>query len=156
MKAFLFALALVALLSGTAQASTFRVDDSGSQVLRPSVNMKWDDDTAGLRRGVLPSGVTGQLPVLVRLNVQPWQGKMGRIYMTMPPIPAGPMTATWTTQGRLLPGALRSGERALVYQGIIGPDVLEDTFLITLQADGNQLVRSERLEFSFEIDVDSP
>ena len=66
------------------------------------------------------------------------------------------MTATWTTQGRLLPGALRSGERALVYQGIIGPDVLEDTFLITLQADGNQLVRTERLEFSFEIDVDSP
>jgi len=60
------------------------------------------------------------------------------------------------TQGRLLPGAVRSGERTLVHAGLIDADTLEDTLRLSIQADGRDLARGEQLAFSFEIDLDAP
>jgi hypothetical protein len=48
---------------------------------------------------------------------------------------------------------VRAGERTLVYSGPIDTDVLEDELLLTIKADGRRLVRTEQLDFSFEIDV---
>src|SRR3546814_15322827 len=76
--------------------------------------------------------------------------------MLLPEQPAGAITATWTTRGRLLPGVLRAGERALVYAGpIAGGGLLEDTLRLRIDADGRRLPRSQQLAFSFEIDLDS-
>lgn len=135
-----------------AVAATHPVDDSASQVLKPSVAMKWDDPVATARGGV-QAGVTGQVAVLVRLNVSRWKGQNGRLYLTVPAPASGPLTVGWSTRGPLLPGSLRAGERALVFSGTLPTDLLEDTLLLTLRADGNQLVRPERLTFSFEIDT---
>lgn len=134
-------------------AATYPVDDSASQVQGSSVRMKWDDPVpqAGAR-----STVSGEITVLVRLNLSPWQGRHGRIYMTVPAQSSGPVTATWTTRGRLLPGVLRAGERTLVYAGPIQGELIEDTMRLLIQADGQRLVRTEQLNFSFEIDVESP
>lgn len=149
---------LATLLMGgvfSASAATYKVDDSASQVLRPSVNMQWDDPI-GPMRSQPSSGVTGKVTVLVRLDVRQWKGKAGRIYMKLPTPPTGPVSATWSSRGQLLPGVLRSGDRTLVFSGLVPSDMLEDTIQLTIRADGNQLVRTERLEFSFEIDVDGP
>jgi hypothetical protein len=129
------------------------VDDSASQVLDNSVRMKWDSiaPRAGER-----STVSGDVGVLVRLDTSPWAGRHGRIYLLLPAQPSGEMTARWTTQGRLLPGLLRSGERALVYSGLLPAGLLEDTLRLALRADGGKLVRAEQLTFSFEVDVESP
>src|SRR3546814_3910708 len=79
-------------------------------------------------RGAALHMVSGEIAVRVRLDVSPWQGRSGRIYMLLPEQPAGAITATWTTRGRLLPGVLRAGERALVYAGpIAGGGLLGDT-----------------------------
>jgi hypothetical protein len=78
---------------------------------------------------------------------------MGRIYLTLQNTPLGPLSTSWTTRGRLLPGSVRAGERTLVYSGPIDTDVLEDELLLTIKADGRRLVRTEQLDFSFEIDV---
>jgi hypothetical protein len=148
------ALALTGLLACLpAAAATYKVDDSASQVLGNNVRMKWDSvvPQAGRR-----STVSGEITVLVRLDVTQWQGRQGRIYMTLPAQPAGQVTATWTTQGRLLPGVLRAGERTLVYTGPIQAGLVEDTLRLLIQADGRKLVRPEQLIFSFEIDVESP
>ncbi|MEJ7745716.1 MAG: hypothetical protein WKF61_02970 [Luteimonas sp.] len=131
--------------------STFRVDDSGSQVLGNTVQMKWD--SVAPQRGERPT-VSGAITVLVRLDLAQWQGSNARIYMTLPAQAAGPVTATWTTQGRLLPGILRAGERALVYAGVMPTALLEDTMRLVIQADGQKLVRTEQLNFAFEIDLE--
>ena len=140
--------------SPLATAATYPVDDSGSQVQGSNnLRMKWDDRVP--RHGAR-STVSAETLVLVRLNLSQWQGRQGRVYMTLPAQATGPITATWSTRGRLLPGLLRAGERALVYAGPIQVDTLEDTLRLSIQADGQRLVRSEQLAFSFEIDVDLP
>lgn len=139
--------ALVAPLPAMAQAQ--RVDDSASQVLSPLVRMKWEDLAPGGSNDLV-----GQVTVLVRLDVAPWRGRNARIYHVLAPQPQGRVFASWTTRGVLLAGAVRDGERTLVYSGPITTDMLEDTFVMQLRADGNQMVRPEQLEFSFEIEAE--
>lgn len=148
------ALAMGFLPIPTATATTtHRVDDGASQVLGNTLQMKWD--SAVPQRGQRAT-VSGAITVLVRLNLATWQGRTGRVYMTLPAQPTGPVTATWTTQGRLLPGTLRAGERTLVYAGVMPASPYEDTMRLVIQTDGQRLVRVEQLNFSFEIDVENP
>lgn len=139
-----------ALAAPAARAATHRVDDSGSQVTNPNVQMRWDASVPGAQG----RGVVGALEVALRLDVAAWRGRTGRIYMTLPASPSGPLQVAWTTQGRLLPGRLSAGERALVYAGPIADDALRDRLRLTVQADGQRLERAETLNFSFEIDLD--
>jgi len=148
------ALALTcALLAATVSAQTYRVDDSGSQVLGGPLRLK---PITPMPHGELATALFGQTGVLVRLDVASWKGRRGRIYMSLPQQPGGQVAAAWSTQGRLLPGVVRSGERTLVYAGPIGADMLEDTLRLRIQADGRGLARDSRLAFSFEIDLDAP
>ena len=134
-------------------AQTYPVDDSASQVLGSTLRLKPDAMPA---RSAPMYMVSGEIAVRVRLDVSPWQGRQGRIYMRMPEQSGGAITATWSTRGRLLPGTLRAGERTLVYAGLIGSAMLEDTLRLRIDADGRTLPSSEQLAFSFEIDLDSP
>lgn len=152
--AWMLTLVLTSLaVPALAQTTTYRVDDSGTRVSAPNVQMRWDAITPG---SALRAGVSGALDVALRLNTAPWRGHVGRIYMTLPASPSGPLTASWTSQGRLLAGTLRAGERSLIYSGAISGDVLEDQLRLQLQTDGQRLVRAETLNFSFEIDLDGP
>jgi hypothetical protein len=148
---------MAALLAGYAMpvmaATTYVVDDSMSEVLRNTLPMKWDSVVP--RRGERAT-VSGAITVLVRLNLAPWRGRPGRVYMTLPALPSGPVSVTWTTHGALLPGHLQSGERVLVYAGLMPGGLLEDTVQLTIQADGQRLARPEQLHFGFEIDVETP
>ncbi|MGO1073487.1 hypothetical protein [Lysobacter sp. CA199] len=144
------ALALSAA-TAPALAASYRVDDSGTQVSAPNVQMRWDSPLPG---GGAGSGVTGVLDVALRLNVATWRGRVGRVYMSLPASPSAPLTATWTSQGRLLPGSLRAGERGLVYSGLIPETALEDHLRLSLRTDGQRLLRAETLNFTFEIDLD--
>lgn len=142
----------LALAAGTALAQTHRVDDSASQVLSSTLRLQPADSPA---RGVLSTRVAGEVEVLVRLDVSPWQGRSGRIYMTLPADAADAAYAVrWSTRGRLLAGALRPGERALVHAGPLPDALLQDTLRLHIEADGTRLRRAEQLAFSFEIDLD--
>ena len=156
MKGFFASAFLVATLlpvPRAALAATYPVDDSASQVLDSSLRMKWDSVAPQSGHG---AGVTGITTVLVRLDTAAWNGRQGRIYMVLPEQPIGQVSASWTTRGPLLPGALRSGERALVYAGPLRSNLIEDTLRLVIQADGQRLVRTEQLRFSFEIDLETP
>lgn len=147
----LAALLLVANLP--AMAETRRVDDSASQVLGTTLRLKPE---ALFARGAQANMLSGQITVLVRLDVAAWKGRQARIYMTLPEQPVDAIMASWTTRGRLMPGAVHPGERALVYAGPIQADRLEDTMRLDIRADGRKLLRDEQLAFAFEIDMDTP
>lgn len=148
--ALLLAIAIATAWAMPVAAQTYPVDDSASEVLQPGlVPMRWD---SLVPRPGQPSTISGQVVVRVRLDVSPWRGRQARIYQKLPAMPSGPVTARWTADGPLLAGTLRDGERTLVYSGPIESNRLEDTFRMTLQADGDRALRPQSLAFSFEIE----
>jgi hypothetical protein len=113
--------------------------------------MQWRSPAPG--RGASDE-VEGSAVVTVRLNTAPWMNRNGKIFLVLPPVPVGEVTAEWTTQGRLLAGQVRSGSRTLVFAGPIRTSVIEDTILLRISTDGRRLASPQRLAFQFEIDVD--
>jgi len=128
----------------------FKVDDSGTVVLDPVLEMQWQ-----------PPGATGSTSLVsastrvsIQLNLASWVGRTGRIYMTLPRSPGPTVRATWRTGGTLLPGTVISGDRTLVYAGPVTSPVMRDLIDIALEADGARLSQPEALAFGFEIELD--
>ena len=128
----------------------YRVDDSGTVVVDPVLEMQWQEPG---RTGTT-SLVSAATRVSVQLNLAAWVGRSGRIYMTLPRTAGPTVRATWRTGGTLLPGTLVSGDRSLVYAGAINSSLLRDLIDIELEADGARLARPEALAFGFEIEID--
>jgi hypothetical protein len=140
------------LVAAAAAAATFVVDDSGSIPFETQVNTRWRDGAGGGRQ--MSNDIEGGATVAIRLNLQPWLNRNGRIYLALPQQPVGVVNVEWATQGRMLPGKLQSGERTLVFAGPIRASVLEDNFTVRVVADGRRVAAAQRLKFHFEIDVD--
>lgn len=136
----------------TAGAATYVVDDSSTLPYETQVPGRWRNSMGPQRQ--MSNEIEGSATVNVRLDLAPWQNRNGRIYLALPQQPIGVVDVEWSTQGRLLPGRLRSGERTLVYAGPIRTSYLEDTFAVRVVADGRRVVSTQRLQFHFEIDVD--
>ena len=160
---FKFSLILCALLAApmTAHAQdavtepatgqAFRVDDSGTVVLDPVLQMQSQTNGRTIPGSPLVSGSTR---VSVQLNLLAWTGKTGRIFMTLPRSSGPTVRATWQTGGTLLPGSLISGDRSVVYAGPITAPLLRDLIDIKLEADGARLIQPEARAFGFEIELD--
>ena len=152
-----FGLAMASMLIGAAMscgaawAGTKPIDDTGTVTLQPTVGMRWQELSPRRRASSLMEGTTR---LRVRLNLQPWVGHTGRIYMVLPAQLPGNIEATWTTTGRLPPGSVRAGSRAQVYAGPVTAAVLEDTLTLTLTVDGTRMLQSYNVFFRFEIDED--
>jgi hypothetical protein len=145
------ALLALGLAMPAGATTTYRVDDSLTLPHESNQAMKWRSLAPNRTAG---NAVEGTSVITIRLDTAPWMNKTGRIYMALPEQPIGQVTAEWTTQGRLLPGQLVSGNRTLVYAGPIKSGTLEDTIALKITADGRRLVAAQRLQFYFEIDVD--
>lgn len=128
---------------------TFRVDDSGTVVLDPFLEMQWQP--AGPAAG--SSIVSASTRVSIQLNLALWVGQAGRIYMTLPRSSGPTVRASWRTGGGLLAGSLISGERTLVYSGPIGSAILRDIIDLKLEVDSTRLTNPETLSFGFEIEL---
>ncbi len=147
LKTFIALLAVV--LSFSTWAATFIVDDSASVVLDANLPMQW--------RSLAPAAgdhqVLGTTRVQVRLNTSAWVGKFGRIYMALPAQPNGTVNVKWQVQGLMLPGQLNSGQRGLVWSGVIPSALLEDVMTVAVQTDGRLLSAPQLLRFYFEVDI---
>jgi hypothetical protein len=144
-------IALLASIASPAGAATYRVDDSASIPHESSATLQW--------RHIAPSRggdntVEGATVVQVRLSLAPWIGRNGRVFLVLPEQSLGQVRVTWTTQGRLLPGRLISGERVLVYAGPVTTPFIDETLALKIETDGTRLSSSHRLNFHFEIDID--
>ena len=103
----------------------------------------------------MSSLVEGRLDATLRLNTAAWRGQTGRLYLYVPAQASGTISVEWSSanNGPLMPGRLLSGQRGLLYSGVM-PAVLEDTLAIRLEADGERLHRTQQLELLFEIDLE--
>jgi len=137
-------------ICGTAFASTYRVDDTGTYASQPMTPMNWRQLAPG-RAG--DNTVEGRVNVALRLHLSSWVNRPARIYMAMAPTEGEQMLASWRTQGRLLPGTVRSGGRALVFEGVVRDPFLVENIVLDLTADGRAVERPQSLQFSFEIEV---
>lgn len=149
-RRFAIAILLAVALMSYAHAATFRIDETGTVVDAPVVKMRWRQLVPG--RGS-DNTVEGTVRADLRLKLSPWINKPARIYMVLAPVNGERVKARWATQGRLLPGSIYSGERALVFEGPAGPSIWAESILLTLEADGQRLVQLQTLNFYFEIEV---
>ncbi len=145
-------LAVIALLSAAswASAATFLLDDSQSQVLDPQVALQW--------RSISPAKgdhqVMGQTRVHIKLDTRAWLGQQVRIFMALPAQPSSTVQANWTVQNQTLQaGQLVSGQRSLVWQGVMRQGMLDDVMTVQVQTDGRFLSSAQQLRFYFEVEV---
>jgi hypothetical protein len=148
--AFFLAHALSIIWASAAQAKTTTIDDSGTQALEPAVSMRWK--TAAPSRSGAGNLMIGTTTIRVRINVTPWLRRSGRIYLDLPAQQPGPITASWVTQGRLSSGQVHSGNRALVYAGLIATPFMEDVLRFEFSVDGTLMRRAFPVTFHFEMD----
>jgi hypothetical protein len=144
------AFVVLLLVLSPALAASVRVDDTGSVVSQGVVPMRWKQLVPG--RGADHS-VEAALRVAVRLNLARWVNQPVRLYMGLAPTIGEPVQASWRTQNRLLPGSLRSGARALVFEGVVPAPLLEETIELNLRTDGRALTSPQSLQFYFEVDT---
>ena len=148
--AFICLLSALALsLVVDARAATVRVDDSGTVVSQGVVPMRWKQLVPG--RGA-DHAVEASVRVALRLNLTKWINQPIRLYIALAPSPGDPVYASWRTQGRLMPGSVRSGTRSIIFNGIATAAMLEETIDLVLKTDGRALVSPQALQFYFEID----
>jgi hypothetical protein len=152
MRTWQFALLTAFLtLAVPAAAATYIVDDSSTIPFETNVASRWRQATNGRQLG---NEIESAATVTIRLNLAPYVSRIGRIYLALPPQPIGVVNVEWATQGRMLAGALQSGQRTLVYSGPIRTPILEDNFVVKVVADGRRVAVTQRLQFHFEIDID--
>lgn len=144
-----FALLLALACSGPGRAATARVDDSGTVVGQGVVPMRWKQPVPG--RGA-DHRVEAEVRVAARLNLAPWLNRPVRLYMALAPSTGEPVYASWRTQGRLLTGALKSGGRTLVFEGVARDASMQETLDLTLTTDGRSLQSPQTLQFYFEVE----
>jgi hypothetical protein len=141
---------VTALCVASAAAGTVRLDDSGSYALQPSAQMQWRSAFAKSGRRTSTEAL---VQVHIHIDTRAYAGQQGRIYMVLPLDGDTPLTAEWQTQGRLLPGRVTSGERALVFTGPLPNSALEDELVVRLRSDGEWSSNTRRLNFHFEMDT---
>jgi hypothetical protein len=149
-----FAMALTLGCAATAfpaAAATYRVDDSSSFPRESTALLRWRQ-TAPARDA--DDTLEGTVGVAVRLSLAPWLNRTGRLFLVLPEQGTPLVRVSWRTQGRLLPGEIAPGQRVLVYDGPITVPYLDETLMLTIQANGGQLPEMRSLAFHFEIDTD--
>lgn len=144
----LFAHCIIWLAGASAHAGTV-IDDSGTLPYNAPLALHWRDAAP---RGGAANQMTGTLQLRVRLNVSPWLRHAGHVYLVLPAQQPGAIKATWTTQGRLLPGQVTAGGRALVYAGPITGAFIEDVVLLTITVDSRRMSQAYPVNFHFEME----
>jgi hypothetical protein len=147
----LLLLLIVLAAAVPADAKTTVIDDSGTLPYDAPLVLHWQQLSP---RRPVNNRMTGTLTLRVKLNVAPWLRRPGRIYLVLPAQQPGAMSATWSTQGRLLAGRVSSGTRSLVYSGSITTPFIEDVLQLTLEVDGTQMRQLYHVNFRFEMDED--
>lgn len=148
--AFFLAAALTIIRPAPAWSKSTPIDDTGTQALEPSVSLHWQSSRPSRSHG--DNLMTGSTTVRVRVNVLPWVRRLGRIYLVLPAQQPGPVSASWVTEGRFMPGQVRSGNRVLVYAGPITAPFMEDVFRFQFKVDGSLVQRAFPLTYRFEMD----
>jgi len=152
----LIALLFISLASQAAEV----LDDSQSPKKQFNIRFEWE------KQGNLSSVSKDEFFLLkahipdveVRLNTSNYIGKKARIYLAMPSQVDGfngsqGFSLAWKTTGIFDSGETSPGNRALIFEGIIGSPLLTDFFTFTLKLDANRLTGKLRYAPIYEIEL---
>jgi len=148
--AFFLALTFTIFWGGAAAAKQVVLDDSGTQALDTAVALHWK--SVAPNHSADSNLMVGSATFRVRINVAAFLKRNARIYLFLPVQEPGPMGVSWTTQGKLLPGQLKSGNRTLVYSGAITRPFLEDEVTFQFNVNGALVKRAFPVNFQFVMD----
>ena len=149
-KLSILALRLGAALAAPCLAATTTVvDDGGTLPYDAPLVLHWQQLSP---RRPVNNTMTGTTSIRVRLNVGPWLHRTGHIYLMLPAQQPASLSASWTTQGRLLSGRIVAGSRTLVYAGPVTTPFIEDVLQLTLNVDARQLRQLYHVNFQFQMD----
>ena len=142
--------ALAAFATAAARAETHRLDDSLTHTVPPNVQMQWRPMQAAADGS---GAVEAWVQVNVRLDTRAFVQRSGRVYLALERDQTSPVEAVWTSQGRLQSGRVVSGERTLVFAGVIPGATLDDQLNMRLRAQTDWQSEQRRLNFHFEFDA---
>jgi len=135
------------------------LDDSQSPKKQFNVRFEWErhENLASLSKDeyfLLKAHIPD---VEVRLNTLKYIGKQARIYLALPSQIDGfsgsrGFSLTWKTTGIFASGATSPGNRALIFEGLIGASLLTEFFTFTLKLDANRLTGKLRYAPIYEIE----
>jgi hypothetical protein len=127
-----------------------RVDDTGTTLSTPTSQLRWRSFGPGRDRD---NQVEASMRVALRLNLTSWLGKNIRLYQRMTNAgDSGSFHVSWRGQGRLLPGTLQGGGRALVFEGVVTEAFLLEALDLNITGDGRNMAGFQALELYFEVD----
>ena len=136
------------------------LDDSQSPKKQFNVRLEWEKqenlsslskDEFFLLKAHIPD-------VEVRLDTSNYIGKKARIYLALPRQIDGfngsqGFSLTWRTTGIFASGQTSPGNRALIFEGLIGASLLTEIFTFTLKLDANRLTGKLRYAPIYEIEL---
>ncbi|OQY06648.1 MAG: hypothetical protein B6I22_04955 [Desulfobacteraceae bacterium 4572_123] len=136
------------------------LDDSQSPKKQFNVRFEWEKhenlsslskDEFFLLKAHIPD-------VEVRLNTTNYIGKKARIYLALPSQIDGfngsqGFSLAWKTTGILSSGVTSPGNRALIFEGLIGSSLLTEFFTFILKLDANRLTGKLRYAPIYEIEL---
>jgi len=152
----LVALIFISLASQAAEV----LDDSQSPKNKFNIRFEWE------KQGNLSSVskddfflLKAHIPdVEVRLNTSNYIGKKARIYLALPSQIDGfngsrGFSLAWKTTGIFFSSMTSPGNRALIFEGLIGSSLLTEFFTFTLKLDANRLTGKLRYAPIYEIEL---
>ena len=149
-RALVFMLVMLSV-STVSLATAFRIDDRGTMVSTSLTVMHWRKPVPGR---IADNTAEGIVDVRLQLDLQKWVGRSSRIYMVSAPAPlSSVIRTTWSTQGRMLPGNVLSGQRAVVFEGVVPSGTFVERMQLQLVTDGRDLTAVQTLQFYFEIEL---
>ncbi|MBT8359152.1 MAG: hypothetical protein KJO61_15450 [Deltaproteobacteria bacterium] len=136
------------------------LDDSQSPKKQFNVRFEWEKkenlsslskDEFFLLKAHIPD-------VEVRLDTSSHIGKKARIYLALPRQIDGfngsqGFSLAWKTTGIFASGTTSPGNRALIFDGLIGSSLLTEFFTFTLKLDANRLTGKLRYAPIYEIEL---
>jgi hypothetical protein len=152
--------ATLLLAAGPAAAQRVRLDDSLSPANSLHVDLRWE--TAALAAALksplavaqnLPAA-TGRLPgVEVRLDTREYVGRQARIFLRIEGVAESTdLEMRFEANGRFLPGAVRPGQSALVFEGAIEQALTSAVFSFVLSVGDGADLSQNSLEVIYEIE----
>lgn len=137
-----------------------RLDDSASPAARLTVSPRWlfDSGNETLSDEQTNALVAELRAVEYRLATARFTGKQADIYLRLENpvrglrVPSG-MRLQWTTRGKMRPGVLFSGDRVLVFRGIVSEPRMTEFFDFTIQIDGRHFDGGLEFQPIFEIET---
>jgi hypothetical protein len=156
-------LVLLCLLGMHGQLAAARLDDSLSPRQQHDLDLAWkhSGNTDSLSEQEFNSVIAHARNVDTRLDTSRYLGSQARIYLELPVLvrgltqPSG-LQLSWTTNGLFNAGQLTTGNRQLIFEGLITDSVMRDIFNFTFELDARYLTQSLRLEPVYEIEIIAP